>query len=214
MPIKTTCPACQASYLLADNLLGKKIRCKKCNQIIIVEDASETASAEEPEVETGNDRTDLADKVQSEPRRPKRAFVPEEEEPERPRRRYRDEDDEDEGRRPRRRPQGNRSLLVLLIAGAVGLPLLAGGIVLVIVLSGGGSKDQGLGLDVDVSGPWPTVDQLAVRGMSFPADQTVTFHIAGAGDENTREAVYDKLARMVDVGGAATPSLVPATTTA
>lgn len=50
MPVKTTCPTCQASYTLADSSRGKKVRCKNCQQPFEVLDTpaprSKTAGAQ------------------------------------------------------------------------------------------------------------------------------------------------------------------------
>jgi predicted Zn finger-like uncharacterized protein len=199
MAIQSACPTCGVSFSLADHLLGKKVRCKQCKHIFLVEAASETTGAEEPKVETGNDPTDLADKIQSEPRRSKNAFVPEEVEevePERPRQRYRDEEDEEQAHRPRRQPASHRSLLVPLMAAAVGLLVLASGIVFAIMLWSGDNQETGDDLNVDLSGPWPVAAHPG--DMGFPADLTVTLHIARAGDENTCEAISDRLRELVD----------------
>ena len=40
MPISVTCPSCQAPYLLADQLAGKKVKCQKCQGAIDVPLAS------------------------------------------------------------------------------------------------------------------------------------------------------------------------------
>ena len=36
MPIAITCPSCEASYKLADNMRGKKVICRECKSSIIV----------------------------------------------------------------------------------------------------------------------------------------------------------------------------------
>lgn len=36
MPIRTSCPSCQARYNLPDAMNGKKVRCAKCNQTMVV----------------------------------------------------------------------------------------------------------------------------------------------------------------------------------
>src|SRR6516225_10545946 len=106
MPIPTVCPHCQANYALADHFAGKKVRCKYCDGIIAVRNASEGPGRPE--------------RIQKEPRSAKAGAL-REEEPERPRRR-------ESGARPR--SGGNRGLLIGLIAAAVVLLFLvaAGGI--------------------------------------------------------------------------------------
>src|SRR5438876_11884212 len=56
MSIQMACPGCGATYTLADELKGKKIRCKKCEEIFAVngvakrvaEDAIEAAEKPRP----------------------------------------------------------------------------------------------------------------------------------------------------------------------
>jgi len=43
MAIKITCPGCKSTLTLADELRGKKVRCKKCETAVKVPDAAETA---------------------------------------------------------------------------------------------------------------------------------------------------------------------------
>jgi predicted Zn finger-like uncharacterized protein len=41
MPIKVTCPACDAAYTLAEDKAGKDVRCRRCNETISVPDPNE-----------------------------------------------------------------------------------------------------------------------------------------------------------------------------
>jgi Zn-finger nucleic acid-binding protein len=36
MPISTACPSCQQRLKLADTLVGKRVRCPKCQQVFLV----------------------------------------------------------------------------------------------------------------------------------------------------------------------------------
>src|SRR5437762_8699820 len=45
MPIDVRCPSCNLPYQLADSLRGKKARCKRCQQVFVIE--SRPAAAEE-----------------------------------------------------------------------------------------------------------------------------------------------------------------------
>ncbi|HEY7329883.1 MAG TPA: zinc-ribbon domain-containing protein [Gemmataceae bacterium] len=110
MSIATTCPSCDASYQLADSMLGKKVRCKSCEEIFVVRSKSRVPDRDEDE-----------ERIQSSPRPAKRVV--------------RDEEDEDEERsQPRRRPRkksGNSALVPLIIGGcvvAVVLLVVVGGI--------------------------------------------------------------------------------------
>ncbi len=53
MPTPVTCPSCHTAYTLADDLLGKKVRCKKCGGTIVVGSSSSgiTRSRNEDEPE-------------------------------------------------------------------------------------------------------------------------------------------------------------------
>jgi predicted Zn finger-like uncharacterized protein len=71
MPIAVTCSGCQADYSLADHLAGKKVRCKKCGQILVVPDASR-GRGEEDEVEAGTEEPGRHEEVQASSRPPQR----------------------------------------------------------------------------------------------------------------------------------------------
>jgi predicted Zn finger-like uncharacterized protein len=110
MSITATCPGCNASYQLADTMLGKKVRCKSCSEVFVVRSKKSVPDRDEDE-----------ERIQSSPR-PTRRVV-------------QDEDEEDEERpQPRRRPRkksGNSSLVPLIIGGCVAaavLLLVVGGI--------------------------------------------------------------------------------------
>jgi predicted Zn finger-like uncharacterized protein len=219
MPISTTCPHCHTAHRLADELLGKKIRCKSCRQVILVQDARPGAAGKlQPEPAAGTSEVD--ERIQPDSKRPKRASAELEEEPVRPRRRDRDEEDEDRPRshdryddddrprgrrrerddadlfpRPNRRRPAQKSLLIPLLACGGAVVLLGVGIlVLILLTSGGKSGKPGEPDSVDLSGSWPEVPQ--------PIGPTVvTLHIADLVDENTTHAVSDKIPLLADPGG-------------
>jgi hypothetical protein len=86
MPEITPCPKCGRKIRVADELLGKKIRCPRCGVTFVVE---------APEQQ-------LEEAIAERPGRSSRGRLDEEEEP---RARRRDDDEDDEGPRPaRRRP--------------------------------------------------------------------------------------------------------------
>jgi predicted Zn finger-like uncharacterized protein len=110
MSITATCPDCNASYQLADSMLGKKVRCKSCSEIFVVRSKVRVPAHDEDE-----------ERIQSSPR-PARRVV-------------RDEEDEYEERpQPRRRSRkknSNSALIPLIIGGFVAaavLLLVVGGI--------------------------------------------------------------------------------------
>ena len=45
MAVKATCPNCHAVYNLAESTVGKKVRCKRCNEPFTVEDVLEVEEA-------------------------------------------------------------------------------------------------------------------------------------------------------------------------
>lgn len=193
MPIRTTCPSCQTVYSLADSLAGKKVRCKKCNEVIVVRAVKERAEGSASAVEAGS-----REKIQSRPQQPKRPVVRDEEELARPRRRNREE--EAYSRRPRRR--SNRGLVIGLIVGGAALVLLlgGGGILAIFLLIGRLSNDETPDLTspapfVEEDGPWP-----GARPAVAPPN-AVTLHILGVANESTQEAVTEKLEALLSAGG-------------
>ena len=52
MAVKATCPNCHAVYNLAESTIGKKVRCKRCNEPFTVEDVLDVEEAEE-QIQTG-----------------------------------------------------------------------------------------------------------------------------------------------------------------
>jgi predicted Zn finger-like uncharacterized protein len=133
MPINVTCPDCRATYVLADQQSGKKVRCKKC-QGIFVAGARPAASRKEEE-----EPLDVVEVVSEPPPRPKpkpAAVTARRPAPPRP---ARDEEDEDDQpRRPRRdkpAPKAKKgSAMPWIITGVVGGVLLLGGGVVAVVL--------------------------------------------------------------------------------
>lgn len=104
MSIKSTCPHCGESVTVPDQLLGKKVRCKKCQETFLAEDLD------------GDDEEYLDeddDQIQAEPRSSRPATRP----------RLQDDDEEDEP--PRRKPAEKSSTgLILMILGGVAAFLL------------------------------------------------------------------------------------------
>lgn len=102
MAIDITCSGCQTIYPVADNLIGKTIRCKKCGEMMpVTAPVVKARVAAKPAV-----RIDDEDDVM----------------PARSARRARDEDDE-----ARERPQKKSALPMLLVGGVLLLVVLGGG---------------------------------------------------------------------------------------
>ncbi len=154
MTLAITCANCGASYQLSDSLEGKKVRCKSCDEAILVrraagsgkKSAGKAADEDDPDeaVETGTRRT-----TASKPRSVRRGRSEDEEAPRasRPRRRDEEEDDRSPGDRKRSRKgrQPEKSILPWVIVGA------GGGVLLLVVLgvgiwllSRGAKKEQAL----------------------------------------------------------------------
>ena len=186
MPIRTTCPNCRAAYTLADDLAGKKVRCKNCDEVIAVRGAAPAREAEQ-RIQKGSSQTTTS-RVRSE-----------EEEPARPRRRTRDDDREP---RPRKKGRSSAGMMIGLGVGVFALVLVCGGIVTAVVLWGRSAAVSLPGLVDDLSGPWPEPGGGPMG--RFPGGMaggmSVTVHVAGVGDEFTREAVEDKLIALIDRG--------------
>ncbi len=200
MPIRTTCPSCRTVYSLADHLAGKTVRCKNCQEAIVVRAANPSA-----ETASSGGSSGAREKIQARPQL-KRPPVAEAEEPPRSRRNRDDEDDSPPIRR------GNRGLLIGLIVGGGGLVLLLGGGVLVVVLLlAGSSGNKRPGAVFNSPAPQPGVP---VPPMGQPAAQeppqappagpiSVTLQISGVANQATREAITDKLEEIIqaDQGG-------------
>jgi predicted Zn finger-like uncharacterized protein len=213
MAIRVRCPSCETVYSLADHLAGKTVRCKKCESAIVVRAAKGRAEKEGDERESRPDSSER-EKIQTRASAPKRPLGRTEEEPSRPRRRDGDEDELDI-RRPQR--GSNRGLVIGLIAGCAGLLLLlAGGLVVLIVVlvnrseasrqaesvamanagannapaqppPGMGDPNKEAGFLVNTDPTWPEVVP-----PHAPPD-SVVLRIAGVADENTQEAISEKL---------------------
>jgi predicted Zn finger-like uncharacterized protein len=213
MPIPTTCPHCKTAYSLADQLRGKKVRCKVCSQVLLVGSSGPppVPVPQVPEVEPVEDEPAAApDGIRVVARRAKRPPESEEAPMARVKSRRREEDDDWDEPRPRRRRRSNKGLVIGLVAGGVGLVVVAVAVVLVIVLAGGDKDQAGTGsgghpgllpdLTVNLSGRWPEALPLHGFRQNIPPTLIVTVHVAAVADMNTREAVEDKIGALVDPG--------------
>jgi predicted Zn finger-like uncharacterized protein len=186
MPIRTTCPNCRTAYTLADNLAGKKVRCKNCDEVIAVRGAAPAREAE--------------DRIQKGSSEAATSRIRSEEEPARPRRRTRDDDREP---RPRKKGRSSASMMIGLGVGVFALVLVCGGIITAVVWWGRSAALNVTSLVDDLSGAWP--EPMAgpmgrFPGGGMPGGESVTVHAAGVSDEFTREFVEDKLAALIDRG--------------
>lgn len=112
MPVQASCPSCHTSYRLADEMEGKRVRCRRCEQPFLVERQPEPPSEEPEELD------------EAEPAPRKRASRSE---PQRRPRPVEDPDNDGEAyalARPRRRRKQKGVSPALLIAGGVGAVVL------------------------------------------------------------------------------------------
>lgn len=163
MPISVLCPSCDAQVNAPDSAAGKRAKCPKCHELMILP-GGESETVEEPVPKRTSRRVDEDDESDR-PRRSSRSRRDEEddfEDDDRPRsrrrndveddyedtrpsrrsRRREDEDDEVGDVRPRRRKRSKASAgppVGLLIGGGIGLLLVVvGGLYLLL----GGSKES------------------------------------------------------------------------
>src|SRR5262249_49386862 len=144
MAIRVVCPHCDAAFNVADELRGKKVRCRECEKPVPVA-APRPKRAEE-------DDEEREERVQAKPRKAAPALTrrhDDDEDEERPRRRkgrYDDDDDEDD--RPAAGKGKKKSKPPLLIAGVGGgAVVLAGvaGLIIWLVTRDSDKKDANAG---------------------------------------------------------------------
>ena len=194
MPIRTTCPSCGSVYTLADHYAGKTVRCKECQAAIVVRAAKERADDEE------NDAGSRG-KIQT---RPQASSPLERGTPARPRPRRREREDDWDSERSIQ--HSNRGLVIgLIAAGTVLLLLLVGGVFAVVLFLGrSASNPSDLPAGADAGGrprhnppeflaegdedpDWPSL------GMRIVPPDSAILHIAGVVDDNTHEAISERL---------------------
>ncbi len=139
MPLESKCSECGRAYTLADDLLGKKVRCKGCGEVFTVAQVANEAPRvpKDISVRSGAPSASPAKKpVKEESLPPKRRPVDEDEDDRPRRRRDASRDDEDEDRpRPRARKKakaGSSGTLVWILVG-VGVFLM--GIMMVVAVT-------------------------------------------------------------------------------
>lgn len=123
MAIRVVCPHCDAAFNVAEELKGKKVRCRECEKPVPVVAAKPQKM---------DDQEEREERVQSKPRKPMPAPARRrgDEEVERPARRqakrYDEDDEDDDDDRPALRKEKKKSSAAPLIIAAVG-----GGVVLI-----------------------------------------------------------------------------------
>ena len=141
MPISMRCPGCQTRFEFADDLDGKRIKCKSCGDIFRVADpdAAEKARLVESTKPRPSRRRDEDDRPSGRYPRP----VEDDDRPSRSRRRDDDSDDD----RPRRyrdddfdRPPKKKTNVLLIVLPLALIGLVGIGVILFLALKGGGKK--------------------------------------------------------------------------
>src|SRR5262249_40665550 len=116
MSIQAKCPSCRSIYELSDDLEGKKVRCKRCEQTFVAGASASRKSRRADDEEEEERGTGITDRPRGSAA-PVRAGA---------RRRAVDDDDDDDELPQRRRPSGGNSTLLWIVGGAMaGLFLLA-----------------------------------------------------------------------------------------
>ncbi|MFO0880501.1 MAG: trypsin-like peptidase domain-containing protein [Gemmataceae bacterium] len=138
MAIDITCPHCRSSFRVADEILGKRVRCKSCQEPFVAREGRGKDEDDEPEERiqqtpaprrAGAPASRRRDEDDEEEREPRSSRRNEDEEDDRRRRREDDEDDRDADRRRRRdRPRP--------VAKPAGMPmgLLLGGVAAALIV--------------------------------------------------------------------------------
>src|SRR5713101_6208880 len=126
MAIRIICPDCQTTYHLADEYAGKKVRCKKCAAMFLVEFAkAKPEVADDERIAPGRPKTrqdERGEREEIEPLRPCVAVST-------ARRNRREDADEDfRPRKPRARRRKSSHFALFLILGSliVSLAIVAG----------------------------------------------------------------------------------------
>lgn len=193
MAIRITCPSCRASSSVDERLRGKKIRCAKCEEVVVVPGGGETERDEEdrprrdgtqapPKAPARRAREDDEDETPA--RKPRRDPQDDDERPQRrpaararasdddeaPRsraRRDRDDDEERPGRKKKPAKEGmSRGMMIGIGGGAVGLLAVVGLLIFLVFRFGGKDNLDG---------------------------NTVALRITGIPDEDSRKLILDKL---------------------
>ena len=152
MPITMRCPGCQTRFDFADDLDGKRIKCKSCGDIFRVVDpdaeAKARAAAPPPRPRRPDDDRPRSRYRDEEDRPSGRYRRPVDEDDDRPSRSRRRDDDSDDDR-PRHRDDDDydrprkKKTNVLLIALPLALVGVVGVVVIAVLLASGGKKGGG-----------------------------------------------------------------------
>jgi hypothetical protein len=132
MPITVLCPSCSAKLNAPDAAAGKKVKCPRCQSLMVVpQPAAEPLDFEVVEEESPRPSAPAA---AAQPKRPTRvkADVYVDDDDERPRKRSRvaeddsDDEDDDRPRKKKKKPAADNTMLIRNIVGGVVLVVLLG----------------------------------------------------------------------------------------
>jgi DNA-directed RNA polymerase subunit M/transcription elongation factor TFIIS len=128
MSMSINCPECNARMVVPDEVLGKKIRCKKCDAVVKTKAPVEDEVDDEPRPKKSSGRHSIRSSDDDEPRRKTRRPDDDSDERSRPRR-YEDDDDVPRSRSRRRDREADKpkqlqvGALIVLIKGILALVL-------------------------------------------------------------------------------------------
>lgn len=169
-------------YNLADHLLGKTVRCRKCQSTFVV-----GAGTELP----------VKEKVKSPTVAKKPTPRASDESPTEPPKRKRRREEETLPRKRPRKSGGSRGLFMGLVVGGVGLLLVCGGI-LTFLLTTDKLGTKGPDFLVDVSGKWPEPMEFPPIMGTVDRNSALVIRVANALDEETRQDVSERLSYLAD----------------
>ncbi len=149
MSLRITCPGCKASYPVDDELRGKKVRCKKCDEPVTVPAGRKD---EEAVVESKGKSAARRSARDDDDRRPSRRDRDDDD-----RRSPRRDRDDDEPRRAKKGKSGALTVLMVVGGGLAALGVVAVALVLVVVFVFWKSAD-----------PAPKVDFAQNNDQKFP----------------------------------------------
>jgi hypothetical protein len=139
MPITMRCPGCQTRFDFADDLDGKRIKCKSCGDIFRVAGDGPPKKARTDDEDDRYGARNRGRKRDDDDDRPRSRRARVDDDDDRPRRRSRDDEDDELPRKKRLNP--------LLIIAPIGGVVLIAGIVVAIILLSGKKKGGGPGGD-------------------------------------------------------------------
>ena len=126
MPISITCPGCESTHSVADELLGKTVKCKKCGELVEIR-APRVSTVDKPATPSRTAVPVLPPKASpAKASESKRKDDEDEEEDRRPARRSRRRDDDDDDRRGKKKSGSAGPLIAKVLSVMLFIQLRAG----------------------------------------------------------------------------------------